>query len=321
MGFWVNLLLFVSGSVVLYFLKQYFNGGICTLKKDISNKIVIITGASGGIGLEIAKCLAAMGGTIIFACRDAQKTLEIIEEIKKETENEKLEFIPCDLSKLDSVNQFCLLFKRRFSQVDIIINNAGIMKNKYEISENQCEMNYAVNHLGHFALTYQLLDLIRRNPRCRVINVSSSSHSKIDEIDIGRLSDEDYFDPYFSYYRTKLCNLLFTKELQRKLEKVGAKVVAVHPGTVRSNLIDEILDDSKFYKLLFYLIYPIYWLFTKDTFQGAQTVLYCALEKHERLKEGGYYSDCELNTPSELSENKELAKQLWDDSAVALGFI
>ncbi|EAR92226.2 oxidoreductase, short chain dehydrogenase/reductase family protein (macronuclear) [Tetrahymena thermophila SB210] len=103
-----------------------------------------------------------------------------------------------------------------------------------------------------------------------------------------------------SYYRTKLCNLLFTEDIQGKLEKVGAKVVEVHPDTVRSNLIDDIIDDSKFYKLEFYLIYPIYWLFTKDTFQEAQTILYCDLEKHERLKE---------------------AKQLWDGSAVTLGFI
>lgn len=125
MGFWITALLVVSGSIVLYFVKQYFNGGVCTIRKEISSKVVIVTGASSGIGLEVARYLAAMGGTIVFACRNEQKTLEVIEEIKKETDNEKLEFMPLDLSCLESVNQFCLYFKKRFNQVDIIINNAG----------------------------------------------------------------------------------------------------------------------------------------------------------------------------------------------------
>jgi len=115
MGFWVNLILAVSGAVLLYFVKQYFNGGVCTLRKEISNKVVIITGSSAGIGLETARYLAAMGGTIVLACRNEAKTLEVIEEVKKETENEKLHFIPLDLSSLESVNHFCLAFKRRFN--------------------------------------------------------------------------------------------------------------------------------------------------------------------------------------------------------------
>lgn len=115
MGFWVNVLLLVSGTVLLYFIKQFFNGEVCTIRKDISNKVVIITGASSGIGLEIARYLAAMGGTIIFACRNEEKALEAIEEVKKDTNNEKLEFMPLDLSSLESVNYFCLMFKKRFN--------------------------------------------------------------------------------------------------------------------------------------------------------------------------------------------------------------
>ncbi|EGR32319.1 short chain dehydrogenase reductase family protein, putative [Ichthyophthirius multifiliis] len=321
MGFWINVLMVISGSILLYFIKQYFNGGVCTIRKEISNKVVIITGASSGIGLETARYLAAMGATIIFACRNRDKTLYLIDEIKKETNNEKLEYIPLDLTSIEQINYFCLLFKKRFNQLDILINNAGIMCSKYMQSQDGLELTYSVNFLGHFTLTYQLLDLIRKNSRCRIINVSSVAHSKCDELDISRINDIDYFDSFQAYWRSKLAIILFTKELQRKLEGLGPKCVCVHPGLSRTDLVDELLSEKLWLKIVMYLLYPLYWLVTKDSWQGAQTAIYCALEKHDKLMSGGYYVDCELSKSSQLSENKLLAQELWDDSAVVLGYI
>lgn len=208
---------------------------------DISNqegRVAIVTGANSGIGYETARALAEKGAEVIMACRSNERGQKAFNQIKAKNPSANVKLMQLDLSSLDSVRQFASKFREQYNHLDLLINNAGVMAipQRQETADG-FEMQFGTNHLGHFALTGLLIDMILNTPNARVVTVSSGVHY-FGRIHFADLNAEKSYKPQAAYAQSKLANLLFTYELQRRFEKAGAKALAVaaHPGWTESNL-------------------------------------------------------------------------------------
>ncbi len=204
---------------------------------DLTGRTAVVTGANSGIGFDEARALAAKGAHVILACRNKPRGEAAFEQILAEHPLAKAEVIQLDLSDLSSIRRFAGEFLKRFDRLDILFNNAGIMMVPFGKTADGFERQFGTNHLGHFALTGLLLDRIRRTPRARVVTVSSNAHRR-GAIDFGNLNAEKRYSRMGAYGQSKLANLLFTYELQRRFEKarIDAFAVAAHPGFSATNL-------------------------------------------------------------------------------------
>jgi len=200
---------------------------------DLTGKVAIVTGANSGIGFETAKTLAAKSAEVVLACRNLEKAELAAKEIRSMTRKAKMEIIKLDLADLASVRKFVETFKSKYQSLDLLINNAGIMIPPFTKTADGFEVQFGANHLGHFALTGLLLDVILATPNTRIVNVSSSAHRMgTGTIDFDNLNAEKGYHPANAYAQSKLANLLFTLELNRKLVEIGSEVIATaaHPG-------------------------------------------------------------------------------------------
>jgi NAD(P)-dependent dehydrogenase (short-subunit alcohol dehydrogenase family) len=211
---------------------------------DQTGKVAIVTGANSGIGFEAAKELANKGAMTILACRDLDKADRAAIKIKDQNPFSHTYPINLDLANLKSVHQFTDHFREKYDRLDLLLNNAGIMMVPYGTTEDGFELQFGTNHLGHFALTGLLIDLIMKTPKSRVVNVSSGAHHS------GRINFENlmyekgtHYSASGAYNQSKLANLLFTYELQRRLadDQSGTIAVATHPGASNTCLGDHIL--------------------------------------------------------------------------------
>jgi NAD(P)-dependent dehydrogenase (short-subunit alcohol dehydrogenase family) len=204
---------------------------------DQTGRVAIVTGANTGIGFETAAVLAAKNAKVVMACRNRQKAEDAIERIRERTPNAELEFTELDLASLASVERFAAAYRERHERLDLLINNAGVMIPPFGQTEDGFELQFGCNHLGHFALTGRLLDLLEATPGARVINVSSMAHRR-GTMDFDNLNAEQGYDKMPAYGQSKLANLLFTFELQRRLEAAGSSVAATaaHPGWTGTDL-------------------------------------------------------------------------------------
>jgi NAD(P)-dependent dehydrogenase (short-subunit alcohol dehydrogenase family) len=204
---------------------------------DQTGKIAIVTGANSGIGYETARALACKGARVILACRTKEKGVKAVRQITQEYPAAQAELIQLDLSDLASVRRFVEEFANRYDRLDLLINNAGIMAVPFGKTADGFESQFGTNHLGHFALTGLLLDFIIHTPQARVITVSSGGH-RFGAIAFDNLNGEKGYDRTGAYAQTKLANLLFTYELQRRFEGAGLDTIAVaaHPGWTATNL-------------------------------------------------------------------------------------
>jgi NAD(P)-dependent dehydrogenase (short-subunit alcohol dehydrogenase family) len=205
---------------------------------DQSDKIAIVTGANTGIGYETARALAKKGVRVILACRSREKGEAAVARIAAEQPQSRADFAALDLADLDSVRALAESFVEQNNRLDLLINNAGVMMCPESKTEQGYELQFGVNHLGHFALTALLLPLLRATPNARVVTVSSQAHRS------GKMTFDDLnftkrgYDAMGAYAQSKLANLLFTLELQRKLDTAGDDTVAVaaHPGWTSTDL-------------------------------------------------------------------------------------
>ena len=213
---------------------------------DLTGKVIIVTGANSGIGYEAAKEFARKGAQTILACRSMDKAQAALAELQAEVPQAKAEIMELDLASLASVRQFAEAFKAKYDQLDVLVNNAGIMMVPYGRTEDGFERQLGTNHLGHFALTGLLFDLLASTPGARVVNVSSGGH-RFGEMDFDNLMFEEGegYSPMGAYGRSKLANLLFTYELQRRFEALGvqAEALAAHPGVSETNLANHMIPD------------------------------------------------------------------------------
>ncbi len=204
---------------------------------DQRGKVAVITGGNSGIGYEAASALAGKGARVILAVRNVEKGQAAVAAIKRTYPGAAAEVMALDLSDLSSVRRFAAAFRQRFEALPLLINNAGVMALPYRRTVDGFEMQFGTNHLGHFALTGLLLPAILAAPRARVVVVSSGAHAS-GKIDFDNLDGKQSYRPWRAYSQSKLANLLFAYELQRRFTAAGvdARAVGCHPGYAATNL-------------------------------------------------------------------------------------
>jgi NAD(P)-dependent dehydrogenase (short-subunit alcohol dehydrogenase family) len=283
---------------------------------DQTGRVAIVTGANSGIGFETARVLAEKGATVVMACRNLDKANPKADEIRKARPTADVEVMELDLSDLSSVRSFAEALRAKHSRIDLLINNAGIMVPPYGKTAQGFETQFGVNHLGHFALTGSLLDLITSTPGSRIVTVSSVAHY-FGKIQFSDLNWENGYNAQGAYGQSKLANLLFTYELQRRLQAAGKDTLAVaaHPGWTETSL-QEHAKAVKFLNRFFAQQPPM----------GALPTLYAATGSNvngaEYFGPGGFL---EMNGPpkkvksNKRSHDNDVAEQLWNVSEELTG--
>ncbi|KAM9842826.1 retinol dehydrogenase 14a [Aulostomus maculatus] len=279
-------------------------------------KTVIVTGANSGIGRATAATIVRLQGRVIMACRDVDGAEQTAREILQETgaDRSRLVVRRLDLASLSSVRTFCRDVIKEEPRIDVLINNAGIYQCPYATTEDGFEMQFGVNHLGHFLLTHLLLDLLKSSAPSRIVVVSSKLY-KHGHINFEDLNSEHSYDKAFAYSRSKLANLLFTCELARRLEGSGVTVNALSPGVVRTNLGRHV-HIPVLAKPLFNLLS---WSLFKSPEEGAQTAVYLASSPDVAGVQGGFFSDCRPHGLLDKARDQDVARKLWDISEVMVG--
>ena len=289
---------------------------------DLTGKTAVITGANSGVGYETALELARHDAFTIIACRSASRGEAALHRIKKSAPSSKVELMILDLGDLASINAFAQLFSEAHDQLDILINNAGIMATPYRTTKDGFESQFGTNHLGHFALTAKLMPSILAAPSARIINVSSVGHRSGD-IDFNPLLlDRSNYKRWRAYYRSKLANLLFTYEMHRRLERAqidNMSSLAAHPGVARTNLAQGMGFVGT-------LLKPIAFLFVQSAQMGALPILRAATDP--TAQSGQYYGPDKphersgfpvIVSSSSASHDKEVAHHLWERSEELTG--
>ena len=291
---------------------------------DLKGKTIIVTGGNSGLGYESVKAFSLKGAEVILASRSLERGEDAKKMILKEQPDSKIFVMELDLGDMASVRNFAEKFKKQFKRLDILLNNAGIMMTPYFKTKDGFEGQFGTNHLGHYALTGLLMDYLYKTPGSRVVNVSSGAH-KQGKMDFDNLQFEQGkgYSPMKSYGRSKLSNLLFTYELQRKLEKTGSDTIAVaaHPGVATTNL-GRYLEG----KLLYKLIYPLFKRISQDQAMGALPQIRASVDPD--VKPGEYYGPDGkremkgypvLVESNAASHNINDAAKLWDESEKLTG--
>ncbi|MCA9646196.1 MAG: SDR family oxidoreductase [Myxococcales bacterium] len=202
-----------------------------------AGRVAIVTGSNSGIGFETARVLGAHGARVVLACRNTAKAEEALGRIKSQHREAQVEVLTLDLSSLESVKDFAQRFRADYGRLDLLINNAGVMMPPFGKTKEGFELQFGTNHLGHFALTAHLIDLVNAAPDGRVVSVSSVAH-RFAKLDFDNLNAEKGYSKLGAYGQSKLANLLFTYELDRRLKAAGVSTIsaAAHPGWTSTNL-------------------------------------------------------------------------------------
>ena len=274
------------------------------MAQDLAGKVFIVTGANTGIGKITAGDLAARGAHVILACRNEAKTAPVVDEIKRTTRNDKVEFMALDLADQTSVRAFANAFLARKLPLHGLINNAGLVTRG--TTTEGFELIFGVNHLGHYLLTRLLLDHLKQTRGARIVNVASAAHYRAKAIDWGALQKTTKSVSGFAEYTvSKLANVLFTRELAKRLEGSGVTVYAVHPGGVATDVWRRIPSPFRWIMNRF-LISPE---------EGAKSTLRAATDPALASETGRYYTqDGSERRPSKVVTD-DLAATLWSKSA------
>jgi NAD(P)-dependent dehydrogenase (short-subunit alcohol dehydrogenase family) len=284
---------------------------------DQKGRVAIVTGSSSGVGYEAARVLVNKNATVIIAVRNLEKGNAALEKIKAGYANADAHVMEMDLSELESVRKFAEKFKQEYSRLDLLINNAGVMMPPYCKTVDDFELQFGTNHLGHFALTGHLIDLIKTTPNSRIVNVSSGAHA-YGKLEFNDLHCEDRpYKKMKAYADSKIANLYFTYELQRKIENAGLNVLSVasHPGWTATEL--------QRHTGLFSFLNNF---FAQGIEMGALPTLYAAVAPN--VRGGDYYGPDGWREmkgypkkvqSNKLSHDKEIAVKLWEVSEELTG--
>jgi NAD(P)-dependent dehydrogenase (short-subunit alcohol dehydrogenase family) len=285
---------------------------------DVTGKTMVVTGANSGLGLVCARELARRGAEVVLACRTATKGEDTRRAILADVPSARLRALPLELAELASVRSFARAVKAEYSRLDLLMNNAGVMNTPKARTADGFELQLGTNHLGHFALTCELLDLLIATPGSRVVTVSSSAH-RAGSIDFDDLMFERKgYTPFKAYARSKLANLLFAYELQHRLERAGADSISVaaHPGASQTNLGRHFQDRP-----VFRLVNPLLGRIVQGPESGALSQLRAAVDP--AVEGGAFYGPDGLagmsGPPVRASSSKASrrlgdAERLWAES-------
>lgn len=286
--------------------------GICKSQRDLTGKVVLITGGNTGIGKELVRDLAKRNAKIILACRSTERGKEAVNDIMESTANNNIYVKKCDISSLQSVRMFCEEILDSEERLDVLVCFAGSgAPFGRHLTEDGIELQFATNHLGHFLMVNLLLDLIKSTPNSRIVITSSSGHL-LGRLDLSNMVRFDKYinHPFLTYCDTKLANVMFMKELNERLINTGVTVNALHPGTIYTNGI----RYNKIWYIKALLVF-ISFLYNKSLEEGAQTLIYLSASEEVDGISGHYFSDCKKAKYNPLVDDSNLRNELWKTSA------
>jgi NAD(P)-dependent dehydrogenase (short-subunit alcohol dehydrogenase family) len=281
----------------------------------MDGRTVLITGGNTGLGLETAVALAREGAEVMFTSRDAQKGETARDEIRRRSGSDAVAVTELDLARLESVRQFAARFAAGHDHLDVLVNNAGLMLGSRRETVDGFEMTFQVNHLGPFLLTNSLRDLLVAGDDARVVNLASAAHSSARKgLDFDDLQATRRYRGFSVYSRSKLANILFTRELARRWNDTGVTANAVHPGFVASRFGRD-GDNSRLTDFVFPILRP----FAHTPEDGAQTQIYMASAAELAGITGGYWAKSAPATPSAAAQDDAAAARLWEVSEQLVG--
>lgn len=270
------------------------------MTRDLEARTFLVTGANTGIGRATAHALAARGGRVIMACRSVEKAEPVAAEIREAT-GASVEVVALDLGDLASVRRAASELAARAEPIHVLVNNAGLGGVR-GLTRDGFELTFGTNHLGPFLFTTLLLDKLSESAPARVVNVASRAHYSAPRPDFAAFREITRSRTGIPEYRvSKLCNVLFSRELATRLDRGRVTTYALHPGVVASDI----------WRRLPGFVQPVVKLFMITNEQGAETSLHCATAEAAAKETGLYYHDARPRTPSRLARDEALARELW----------
>lgn len=272
-------------------------------KYPMIGKLVLVTGATSGIGEAAATELAAWGASIVAVVRNRRRGEETLAQIRATTGNEQLELLVGDLAAQADVRRVAREFKERHDRLDVLINNAGGVFGSRRVTSDGLELTFALDHLAYFLLTNELLDVLKASTPSRIVSTSSDASTQ-GSIELDDLQLERGYKPFRAYSNAKLANILFTFELARRLAGSGVTANCVHPGFVRSGFGSGLGGPMR-------LGTKAAQLFARRPEKGAETIVYLASSPAVASVTGKYFFDKQPKTPPAAAVDVALARRLW----------
>lgn len=282
------------------------------MKENLQGKVCLITGATNGIGEEAAKQIALMGAEIVFIARSPSKAEELKQSLKSLTGRESISII-ADLSSQEDVKRAASEFLSMNKPLNILLNNAGIMNTSRKETVDGLEEVFSVNHLAYYSFTLMLMNKLIESGPSRVVNVASGAHMFVKDMNFDDLQSEKEYKTMQVYGRSKLANILFTRELAERLEGKGVTVNCLHPGFVNTGIGSN--NSPTMGRILMTLARP----FSRKTDKGAETSIYLCVSPEVENETGEYFYDCKKEKISAAASDKENATKLWEVSSKLTG--
>jgi NAD(P)-dependent dehydrogenase (short-subunit alcohol dehydrogenase family) len=277
------------------------------MKGGMGEKVCLITGATSGIGRATAMGLASMGASVVMVGRDRDRGAAVMAEIKEKSGNASVDLMLADLSSQEQIRRLAHEFKEAYPRLDVLINNAGVIRSERITTADGLETTFAVNHLAYFLLTNLLLDRLKASSPSRIVNVASGEQRN-GTIDFDDLQGEKGYTGAKAYSQSKLATVLFTYELARRLQGSGVTANCLHPGVVGTNLGSGV---SGVFGFVVRAMTPL----MKSPEKGAETSIYLASSPEVEASSGGYFAKKAQARSSDVSYDERIARRLWEVSA------
>jgi len=273
----------------------------------VHGKLCVITGATSGIGLAAAEALARLGARLVLVGRDPLRGERALDRLRARTPGVQAEFRLADLQLIGETRRLGSELASKYPRIDVLINNAGAQFEKRALTEEGLERTFALNHMSYFALTQSLLDTLLASAPSRIVNVSSRAHVGA-LLDFEDLNLEKDYRGWTAYSRSKLANILFTRELARRLGGTGVTANSLHPGFVASRFG---YNNSLPFRIKLFMAKR--WAISPA--KGAETVVHLASAASLETVSGAYFEKSEPVLPSAAAQDDAIARRLWDMSA------
>jgi NAD(P)-dependent dehydrogenase (short-subunit alcohol dehydrogenase family) len=265
---------------------------------SLNNKNCLITGANTGLGFAVAKKFASLGANTILVCRDKEKGKSAINEIKNEISGASVEYLICDLSSMKSIHSFIEEFKKKYSKLDILYNNAAVMKQNRTVTKDGFEIMFQVNYLGPFIIMNAFLYLLKNGSEPMIINNGRPADKY--RIDLDDLQFEKSYNMYHSFFKTKLCLLFASLELSQRQESDGITITMIDPGPFKSSLVRDVPIMGWFKNL-----------FSASVDKAADNILYHIISDDAKNKNGKVFKEKQEKSLIEYWKDKNVSERLW----------
>ena len=279
----------------------------------MKDKIAVVTGANSGLGKVTSKALLNEGYRVVMICRNPEKAEVARNEITEATGNDRADILICDLSVMSQIRESAATIRKKYDRLDRLVNNAGLLPDgDRKVTDEGFELTIAVNHMAYFLFTRELMPLLERTPQSRIVNVASEAH-RYGEFDPGNIQLKKGYSASKAYGNSKLFNMMFTHELNKRMEDKDITTYSLHPGVVNTNFAAE--SNSWFAKF-----FNLGRLFMKSPEQGAKTSIYLCTEPGIEERSGRYFINKKPAKPSvSAATDDEACRTLWEMSEEMVG--